>query len=66
MMHMVPVDERAGVGLSVSLRPNSDLVALDFRTVAGHQDGHDLTIAQADVLVNALLETLAEAGRRTA
>jgi hypothetical protein len=61
MRHVVPLDERAGVGLTVSLRSGGEWIALDFESAAGRRDEHDLTVDQVDLLLAALAEVRAEA-----
>lgn len=67
MLRRVPTNAVAGVGLSVSVRPNCGgrLIALDFVSVGGRRDGHDLSPDQVEILIESLRLVLAEARKQT-
>ena len=51
----VPYDDRSSVEAVVYVKPETQLISLDFTTGAGrHCDGHDLTDTQVAALYNAL------------
>jgi len=51
----VPYDDRSSVEAVVYVKPETQLISLDFTTAAGnHCDGHDLTYTQVTALHDAL------------